>query len=219
MTEAELLEFLFLPGFTLKESVSEISGRGVGLDVVQTMVKEVGGRVRISSRKGQGIKFQLELPLTLSVMRTLLVEIGGEPYAFPLARIDRALKLPRDRIESVEGLAAFRIGSRTDRTGGGTSGPGLRQPSHRRVEASIIVLGDKAARYGLVIDRFLGERELVVRTLDPRLGKVKNISSGGPDARRLASAYYRRRRLEPLHRIPGIQPAAVALRVPAGTET
>ena len=66
MTSAEVLEFLFLPGFTMKESVSEISGRGVGLDVVQTMVKEVGGRIRISCPGGGGTRFQLELPLTLS---------------------------------------------------------------------------------------------------------------------------------------------------------
>jgi len=104
MTEAELLEFLFLPGFTLKESVSEISGRGVGLDVVQTMVKEVGGRVRVSSRKGHGIKFQVELPLTLSLVRTLLVEIGGEPYAFPLPRV-RSVLPPT---QSVAGLATIR---------------------------------------------------------------------------------------------------------------
>ena len=108
MTKTELFEFLFLPAFTLKESVSEISGRGVGLDVVRTMVKEVGGRVRVSSQGGQGTRFQLELPLTLSVVRTLLVEIGGEPYAFPLARIDKALKLPRERISRSRGVSISR---------------------------------------------------------------------------------------------------------------
>ena len=177
MTETELLEFLFLPGFTLKESVSEISGRGVGLDVVQTMVKEVGGRVRVASRKGHGIKFQVELPLTLSVVRTLLVEIGGEPYAFPLARIDRALKLPRERIESLQGRQHFVLDEERIGLVAAHQVLELEESPPSAAEASIIVLGDKGARYGLLIDRFLGERELVVRTLDPRLGKVKNISS------------------------------------------
>jgi two-component system sensor histidine kinase and response regulator WspE len=177
MTESELFEFLFLPGFTLKESVSEFSGRGVGLDVVQTMVKEVGGRLRVSSRKGHGTSFQVELPLTLSVVRTLLVEIGGEPYAFPLARIDRALKLPRERIESLQGRQHFVLGE--ERIGLVAAHQVLNLDASPPLsgDASVIVLGDKAARYGLLIDRFLGERELVVRTLDPRLGKLKNISS------------------------------------------
>jgi two-component system sensor histidine kinase and response regulator WspE len=177
MTEAEVLEFLFLPGFTLKESVSEISGRGVGLDVVQTMVKEVGGRVRISSRKGQGTCFQVELPLTVSVVRTLLVEIGGEPYAFPLSRIDRALKIPRERIESLQGRQHFVLGEERIGLVSAHQVLDLEKSSPLAGEASILVLGDKGARYGLLIDRFLGERELVVRTLDPRLGKVRNISS------------------------------------------
>jgi two-component system sensor histidine kinase and response regulator WspE len=177
MTDSELFEFLFLPGFTLKESVSEISGRGVGLDVVQTMIKEVGGRVSISSRSGQGTRFQLELPLTLSVARTLLVEIGGEPFAFPLARIDKALKLPRERIESLQGRQHFTLVEEQIGLVAAHQAMDLEDSPPSGGDVSIIVIGDKRARYGLVIDRFLGERELVVRSLDPRIGKLKNISS------------------------------------------
>jgi two-component system sensor histidine kinase and response regulator WspE len=177
MTDTELLEFLFLPGFTLKDSVSEISGRGVGLDVVQTMVKEVGGRVRVSSRSGQGARFQMELPLTLSVVRTLLVEIGGEPYAFPLARIDRALKVPVGRIESLQGRQHFTLDEGQIGLVAAHQILDLQGSPPQASEVSVVVLGDKDVRYGLVVDRFLGERELVVRTLDPRLGKVKNVSS------------------------------------------
>src|SRR5215831_9583602 len=83
MTDAELLEFLFLPGFSTAGAITEYSGRGVGLDVVQTMVRTVGGSVRISSQLGQGTTFHLQLPITLSVVRAVLVEIAGEKYAFP----------------------------------------------------------------------------------------------------------------------------------------
>src|SRR5579883_1567510 len=93
LSETELLEFLFLPGFSTKEQVTAVSGRGVGLDVVQSMVQAVRGSVRVASRPGRGTRFILQLPITVSVIRALLVAIAGEPYAFPLNRIDRILML------------------------------------------------------------------------------------------------------------------------------
>lgn len=177
MTEAELLQFLFLPGFTLKDTVTEISGRGVGLDVVQNMVRGVRGSVRVSTLLGRGMRFQLQLPLTLSVLRTLLVEIGGEPYAFPLAQIGNTLKLSRDRIETLEGRHHFRLG---DQHVGLLAAnqlfdcPEMKLPD---TELSVVVLGERHRRYGLLVDCFLGERELVVQPLDARLGKVKDISA------------------------------------------
>jgi two-component system sensor histidine kinase and response regulator WspE len=177
LTEAELLEFLFLPGFTMKETVTEISGRGVGLDVVQTMIKEVRGSVRIVFQPGEGTQFQLQLPLTLSVLRTLLVEVAGEPYAVPIGRITRALKVPREKIESVEGREHFTFGDQQVGLVTAHQVLGLEASRPAGDELPIIILGDKTNRYGIVMDRFLGERELVVRPLDPRLGKVKDISA------------------------------------------
>jgi two-component system sensor histidine kinase and response regulator WspE len=178
LSEAELLEFLFLPGFTMKESVTEISGRGVGLDVVQNMVKQVRGTVRVSSQTGTGTRFLLQLPLTLSVVRTLLVEIGGEPYAFPLAYIVRTLKLPKEQIEVLEGRQHFSLDGR--RIGLVTAHQVLEggEPKTPGDELSVIVVGNNTYTYGLLVDRFLGERELVVQPLDTRLGKIKDISAG-----------------------------------------
>ena len=102
MSEAELLEFLFLPGFSTAGGVSEYSGRGVGLDVVQTTLRKVGGSVRISTQAGKGTRFQLQLPLTLSVLRAVLVDIAGAPYAFPHNRIDRLIRLPYSAVRSLE---------------------------------------------------------------------------------------------------------------------
>lgn len=177
MSDAELLEFLFLPGFTMKEVVTEISGRGVGLDVVQTAVKEVEGRVRVSSQPGQGTRFQLELPLTLSVIRALVAGIGEEPYAFPLARIGKAVRLSKDQIESVQGKQHFTQGAHQIGLVSADQALELTEPQTLGDELSVIVLEEKTSRYDLVVDRFIGESELVVRPLDPRLGKVKNFSA------------------------------------------
>lgn len=177
LTDSELLEFLFLPGFTLKETVTEISGRGFGLDVVQNMIKVVRGTIRLINQPGRGLRVQLQLPLTLSVLRALLVEVAGEPYAIPLSQITRTLKLPRAAIKTLEGCPHFLLGDQQI---------GLLS-AHQVLECGdgaatdedlpLVVLEDRTARYGLVVDRFLGERELVVQPLDPRLGKIRNISA------------------------------------------
>jgi two-component system sensor histidine kinase and response regulator WspE len=179
LSEPELLEFLFLPGFSMKDSVTDISGRGVGLDVVQNMVKRLRGSVRVLSQPGAGVRFQLQLPLSLSVVRALLAEVGSEQYAFPLSTIVRTLKLPRERIEWLEGRQFFLLDGRsvglisTHQVLRGADGAGADG------DLPVIVIGDAAGGvYGLAVDRLLNECELVVRPLDPRLGKVKDIAAG-----------------------------------------
>jgi two-component system sensor histidine kinase and response regulator WspE len=177
LSETELLDFLFLPGFSTREQVTEISGRGVGLDVVHSVVQEMHGIVHASAQPGKGMRFHLQLPLTLSVMRSLLVEIAGEPYAFPLAQIHRTLKLPRHAIEVMEGRQYFTLGSQHIGLVAANQVLGLEGEPPEGEEVCIVVLGERLDRYGLVVDRFLGERGLVVQALDTRLGKVKDISS------------------------------------------
>ena len=177
LTEAELLQFLFLPGFTLKADVTEISGRGVGLDVVQSMVRSVRGNIRVNTQPGRGMRIQLQLPITLSVLRALLVEVAGEPYAFPSTQVARALKLARQNIEVLEGRHHFRF---EDQQVGLLTAHQLfdcASPQLASGDLPVVVLGDRNARYGLVVDRFLGERELVVQPLDARLGKIQDISA------------------------------------------
>ncbi|ACS81745.1 response regulator [Maridesulfovibrio salexigens] len=177
MSRAELMEFLFLPGFSTAGKVTEISGRGVGLDVVHAMVQEVGGTVRADSEPGHGMSFSMQLPLTLSVIRTLLVKIADQPYAIPLSRISRIasvfpeqLKLAEDRqYVSLDGAnvglvpAAQILGVQSTQT----ENDGLK----------VVVISDRMNKYGLVVDDFLGEQDLVVRPLDHRLGKVPDVNS------------------------------------------
>ncbi|MGB7623035.1 MAG: hybrid sensor histidine kinase/response regulator, partial [Terriglobia bacterium] len=175
MNAQELLNFMFLPGFTMKHDVTEISGRGVGLDVVQSMVKEVGGTLHASTRPGQGMQIELQLPLTLSVMRALLVEIGGEPYAIPSSRITRVLKIPKGKIEVLEGRQFFSLGTRQIGLVTAHQVLGCEASGIGSEEISILLLGEANRMFGVVVDRFLEERELVVRPLDPRLGKIQDI--------------------------------------------
>lgn len=177
LSEMELLEFLFLPGFSTKDMVTEISGRGVGLDVVQSMVKAVGGNVRIATQPGWQTTFTLQLPITMSVIRALLVEIGGEPYAFPLTRIDQIIHCRHDELRTVEGRQYF------DRDGISIGLvlasqileiPATGAPSD---PLPVVVVSDRGQQFGLIVDTYLGERDLEVRPLDPRLGKVPDVNS------------------------------------------
>jgi two-component system sensor histidine kinase and response regulator WspE len=177
LSEAELLEFLFLPGFTMTSTVTEISGRGVGLDAVQALARHVRGVVRAHTEAGQGTRFQFELPLTLSVVRSLVVEIGGEPYALPLASIQHALKLPRQDIEILEGQQHFGFQGRQVGLVGALQLLGGGDVAIAGEEVPVVIIGDQRQSYGLVVDRLLAQRELVVRPLDARLGKVAGISA------------------------------------------
>lgn len=177
LTEHELMDFLFLPSFSTADNVTEISGRGVGLDVVHNVVHEVGGVVRAVSKPGEGLSFHLELPLTLSVVRTFLVEIAGEPYAFPLARIDRCLVLSHDDIQTVEDRQYFQFDNDNISLVNVHDVLGTKEPEHQENQFHVVVVSDRLNSYGLLVDKFLGEYDLVVRPLDPRLGKVPDISA------------------------------------------
>jgi len=177
MTEDELLEFLFLPGFSTTSQVTEISGRGVGLDVAKSMVQNVGGNLKAVSYPGKGMSFHFQLPLTLSVIRTLLVEVSGETYAFPLARIDKIVMVPKEEILVVENRQYFTLDGENIGLVAASQVLDLKDLPPNATNLPVVVISDRLNRYGLAVDRFLEERDLVVRPLDPRLGKVQDINA------------------------------------------
>lgn len=177
LSEAELLEFLFLPSFSTREQVSEISGRGVGLDVVQDAVQEMRGSVRLTSQWGHGARFHLQLPLTLSVITALLVDIGGEPYAFPLARTERIVKVDRRDVCEVEGNQFITVGGRNVGLVSGGQVMAAKCAGETSETLSVVVLNEGGNSYGLVVDRLIGERDLVVHQLPAHLGKVQDVSA------------------------------------------
>ncbi|WP_248794673.1 hybrid sensor histidine kinase/response regulator [Pseudomonas sp. MWU13-2105] len=178
LSDEELLSFLFLPGFSLRDKVTEVSGRGVGLDAVQHMVRQLRGAVVLEQTTGQGSRFHLEVPLTLSVVRSLVVEVGGEAYAFPLAHIERMCDLAPEDIVQLEGRQHFWHEGR--HVGLVAASQLLQRPASEHPDGNlkVVVIREREAVYGVEVERFVGERTLVVLPLDPRLGKVQDISAG-----------------------------------------
>ncbi len=177
LTREELMEMLFLPGLSTRQDVTEISGRGVGLNVVQSMAQDVGGVVTLESEPGRGARFTLRLPVTRSVVRAALVRVAEELYAFPLSRLDRILLVRSEDVGTVQGRVQFSLEGRpvalvraAELLGaalGGTTGETL----------CVLLIGRGEERCGIVVDRVFGEEDLVVRPLDPRLGRVPHIAA------------------------------------------
>jgi len=177
MNDSELIDFLFLPGFSTASEVSEISGRGVGLDVVYSMVGEVSGTVNLVSVKGKGTTFNLQLPLTLSVVRALLVDINDEPYAIPLSKIDHIIELNQNELKSTEEHQYFNFNGENIGLVSALQVLEIEGNKDFTFPIKTIIISDRMNKYALVVDKILGERELVIRPLDSRLGKIQNISA------------------------------------------
>ncbi len=177
LSDNELLEFLFLPDFSTRDEVTEVSGRGVGLDVVRDMVKEIGGTVVVNNNPGQGVEFVLMLPLTLSVISSLLIEIAKEPYALPLNKVDRIMKIRAGDISEIEGGQYISVNGKNVGLVAASEVLGFGSPVKKDETLTVILLSDRIETYGVVVDRYLDQKQLSVTTLDERLGKVPNVSS------------------------------------------
>ena len=174
---AELLEMLFLPGFSTAKELSVHSGRGVGLDAVRSECARIGGRVSIVSEVGKFTRFELTLPVTRVVVRALLVRIAGDVYALPLAHAGRVVRIAMADVHNSEGRDYVEFDGenvgviRADEVL--EVGRSLERPEH----LTLVLLGEWGARYGLAVDAALGEDDLVVRPLDPRLGRVADVGA------------------------------------------
>ena len=177
MPEKELLDFLFLPGFTTKSAVSEISGRGFGLDVVMSMIQEVKGGIHVETQCGKYTTFHLQLPITLSVISALIVEIGNELYAFPSTRIDRLLLIDTDGIKTMENHQFIEHEGSNIGVVSASEILGYPMKNLDSGRTPLLLLSDRYNQYALVVDRFIREEKIVVRPLDERLGKISGINS------------------------------------------
>ena len=188
LTEDELLRLLARPGFSTAEQVTDMSGRGVGVDAVYTKVRALGGAMDIRSVPGQGTTVLIRLPLTLAIMRALLARVGGETYAIPQAHVSETVELTPDVLRTVKGkevllardevLPLLRL-----RTLVGL--PAYEPPTEIDLEHVVVIdLGDRRA--GLVIDELTGQEEIVVKQYDavrdgpPFFGGATLLGDGRP---------------------------------------
>lgn len=169
LTEREIVQLIFAQGFSTTEAVSEMSGRGVGLDVVLKAIERLNGLIEVESVPGVGTKFIIQLPLTLAIISALMVEVAGATYAIPLASVVESMKFHRDEVHQISGRDALRLRDRIVPLLSLAQLFGVQSSDHGdRHYAVILGRGDK--RIGLLVDRLRGQQEVVIKALDPALG-------------------------------------------------
>jgi two-component system chemotaxis sensor kinase CheA len=177
MTDADALQLVFLPGFSTSQEVTETSGRGIGLDVVKKIVNSFNGLIDIDSRPGTGTTFTIKLPLTLAIITALMVEVSGETFAIPLSGVLESIRIHSAEIHMVGKDEMVKLRDRL-------------LPVHRldrffdleksagKEQEYIVVVGSGEMRGGLVVDRLVGQQEIVIKGLDDYLGELPGISGG-----------------------------------------
>ena len=176
MSDEEIINLLFLPSFSTAKVISDVSGRGVGLDVVKSKIEALSGEVEVRSTLGVGSTWTIRLPLTLAIIQTLMVVVGGEKYAIPLGNIQTIESIRPDEVKTVQQKEVINLR--------GTIIPIIRLSdvlgcvSNREENDDLVVVivkkGDKMA--GLVIDELTGQQEIVIKSLGKYINKSKLIS-------------------------------------------
>jgi two-component system, chemotaxis family, sensor kinase CheA len=197
MTDREAFMLACLPGVSTAKDVSEISGRGVGMDAVKRVVENVGGTVEIDSEKGKGTRFTLRLPLTVAVVHLLLVEVGQEVFGLPIAKVLGAQEVDVDSLSRSRDTALLPHGNTMLPVHALDALLGLPAPERRGVRPFVVMEGD-SGKVALAVDRLLGQEEVVLKSLSrpldllPGLSGVTILGSGRPvfilDVPRLLSA-------------------------------
>ena len=175
LTMKGAIELLFAPGFSTAEATSDISGRGVGMDAVRAKIRELGGEVVMDSIQGEGTTAQIRLPLTLAIVSALHVDIAGDPYAIPLDRVERTLRLSEQTVRSVAGRRMLVLDDGVLQLLEGAEVFG--RPSGGDHEFVVIVRAQEQ-RLAISVDDLIGQRELVTRPLPPIVSSGEPVSGG-----------------------------------------
>ncbi len=176
MSQREMFDLIFLPGFSTKDKASDLSGRGVGMDVVKTNIKKLNGLIEIKSEKGMGSEFILRLPLTLAIIQSLLVEVEGEIYSIPLASVLETLRVDQREFHVIGGQEVLKLRDmvlplvRLEQV---FNVKRLHEPDNF---CYVVVIGSADKRVGLVVTRLVGQQEVAIKSLGKYLANVSGIA-------------------------------------------
>lgn len=175
LSQTEILDLIFEPGFSTAKSITELSGRGVGMDVVKSAIKEMQGNVEINTTQGSGTIISLKIPLTLAVVRVLLLEVGNQQMAFPMANVDEVLSISKSDLKQVGNQIMYHIRDDVIPIIHLASILEIHHTSYVPESIPLIILGEGSNRLGVMVDNLLGRQEIVIKNLGTLLKKVPYI--------------------------------------------
>ncbi len=177
MSDRDALELIFLPGFSTvaEDSVSDISGRGVGMDIVRTQIENINGTVEYTSSPGKGTRFTIKLPLTLAIIRALMVKQDDQTYAFPLTYVVETLNVNRSEVKNIRHSEVIVVRGQVYpiKRLGDIFNHGSRSEGDK---ICVVIVGSGDRRLGIVVDKLLGEQEIVIKSLGAYLCQVKGLA-------------------------------------------
>ncbi len=176
MSQREMFDLIFLPGFSTKDKASDLSGRGVGMDVVKTNIKKLNGLIEIKSEKGMGSEFILRLPLTLAIIQSLLVEVEGEIYSIPLASVLETLRVDQREFHVIGGQEVLKLRDMVLPLVRLEQVFNVRRCHEQDNFCYIVVIGSADKRVGLVVTRLVGQQEVAIKSLGKYLANVTGIA-------------------------------------------
>lgn len=175
LTPEDIYQFLFMPGFSTAEKVTETSGRGVGMDVARTNVMRLGGSIHVQSAVGRGSTFTLTMPLSAAVQEVLLIESGNQVLALPARYVEEVIEVEREQAQSIKGRAAILLrGSFLPLAHVADLLGFPRRPASGGCRVAV-VLGNGQHTLGLIVDRTLGRQELFIKDIHPRLMALPGV--------------------------------------------
>ena len=176
MSQKEILDLIFLPGFSTKEKATDLSGRGVGMDVVKTNIKKLNGMIEIKTELGKGSEFILKLPLTLAIIQSLLVEVENEIYSVPLAAVLETLKVNSDEFHIIGGQEVLKLRESVLPLIRLQDVFGVEQSEKSGSACYVVVVGIAEKKLGLVVTRLLGQQEVAIKSLGKFLANAPGIA-------------------------------------------
>jgi two-component system chemotaxis sensor kinase CheA len=176
MSEEELLGLIFQPGLSTTQFVTDVSGRGVGLDVVRTNVEAAHGRVEVRSERGSGTEFRIIVPITVAVLRCLLVEAGGQSFALPFHRVLLSQAHDPSNVAHAEGRPVVWADGHPVPVHGLAKTLGL--TAGEAAKGPVVVLADTSRRHAFQVDRLIGQRDVVLKALNPLLPHLPAVAGG-----------------------------------------